>query len=209
MSNPIFTHLPESSALKPNISAGLERFAQDLLRFNRAANLISRRQPEVELQLLLRECVGVGLWLRRQGLGPGAWLDLGSGGGFPGLVFAALDPQQAIVLVERRQGRCDFLRREVVALGLESVEVVEGDARSLARDARWAQRARLVSLKAVAPPSEAVALAEPFVAPGGRILLFQRPGWAPAEGLGWQIEARWAGSGDLEQQGAFLLARSD
>ncbi len=43
-------------------------------------------------------------------------------------MLASLDPGQELVLIERRQGRCDFLRREVKLLGLESVQVEEGDA---------------------------------------------------------------------------------
>lgn len=200
--------LPDDSALSPNTRERLVRFAEDLLRFNRAANLISRRQPEAELRLLMRECVLVGLWLQGQTLEPGPWLDLGSGGGFPGLVFAALDPERRMVLLERRRGRCDFLRREAAALGLDGVEVLEGDARPLARQELWRGGSRLVSLKAVAPPREAVALADPFVSAGGRILLFQRPAWSPSPGLGWTIEATWAGSDDLDQQRAFLLVRA-
>ncbi|WP_353229373.1 16S rRNA (guanine(527)-N(7))-methyltransferase RsmG [Novosphingobium sp.] len=54
----------------------------------------------------------------------GAWLDLGSGAGFPGLVIAALQPQRAVTLVESRRLRTDWLVRATAAIGLDRVAVV-------------------------------------------------------------------------------------
>jgi 16S rRNA (guanine527-N7)-methyltransferase len=52
------------------------------------------------------------------------WLDLGSGGGFPGLVLGAFDPTLAITLVESRRRRIDWLQRASEELGLINVDVV-------------------------------------------------------------------------------------
>lgn len=198
----------QCSALEPKARERLSRYAADLLRFNRALNLVSRRDPDYQIGLLLQECVSVALWLRTRGLATGPWVDLGSGAGFPGLVLGIVEPEQELLLVERRRGRCDFLRREIEALELGSIGVEEADARRLgAREdsARFA----LVCLKAVAPPEEALELARPFLAATGRVLLFQRPGWGPERGSGerrWSVEARWRGEGPLEDQAAFLVA---
>jgi len=55
-------------------------------------------------------------------------VDLGSGGGLPGLVIAVRRPGVQIVLVERRQARADLLRRAVSALGAtDRIEVVSDD----------------------------------------------------------------------------------
>ncbi|RYD45239.1 MAG: 16S rRNA (guanine(527)-N(7))-methyltransferase RsmG [Sphingomonadales bacterium] len=56
--------------------------------------------------------------------GDGLWLDLGSGAGLPGLVVAILSAR-AVLLVESRKRRCDFLRSVAADLGLANVEVVE------------------------------------------------------------------------------------
>ena len=57
----------------------------------------------------------------------GHWADLGSGGGFPGLVIAILsqelDPQRRVTLVESDQRKATFLRQAVRELGLTQVTV--------------------------------------------------------------------------------------
>lgn len=65
-----------------------------------------------------------------EGAGAGAWLDIGSGPGLPGLVVALLT-DRPIVLVEPRAKRVDFLRRASDALGLTArVTLVQGKIES-------------------------------------------------------------------------------
>lgn len=54
-------------------------------------------------------------------------VDLGSGGGLPGLVIAWRHPRLAITLIERRGARADLLRRAVSSLDLTAVAVVQSD----------------------------------------------------------------------------------
>lgn len=58
----------------------------------------------------------------------GHWADLGSGGGFPGLVItilsAELDPQRRMTLVESDQRKATFLRQAVRELGLTQTTVL-------------------------------------------------------------------------------------
>ena len=63
----------------------------------------------------------------------GSLVDLGSGGGLPGLVIAVRRPDLTITLVERRATRADLLRRAVVSLDIDyRVSVFAGDVRDLA-----------------------------------------------------------------------------
>jgi 16S rRNA (guanine527-N7)-methyltransferase len=52
------------------------------------------------------------------------WLDLGTGAGFPGLVIAALRPECAVLMVESRARRIDWLERARLALGLDRAQVL-------------------------------------------------------------------------------------
>ena len=64
----------------------------------------------------------------------GTVVDLGSGGGVPGLVIARARPDLRLVLVDRRTTRADHLRRLVSRLGAaDRVEVVAADASALPR----------------------------------------------------------------------------
>src|SRR5439155_14258067 len=53
-------------------------------------------------------------------------LDIGSGGGLPGLVFAYLQPDAEIHLLEPRQKRWVFLREAAAGLGLKNVTAHRG-----------------------------------------------------------------------------------
>lgn len=55
-------------------------------------------------------------------------IDLGAGGGLPGLVLAETFPRLDVVLLDRRQKRADFLARAVRRLGLDRTEVWCRDA---------------------------------------------------------------------------------
>lgn len=66
-------------------------------------------------------------------LGDGILLaDVGSGGGFPGLVLARLRPTWDVALIERTQKKAAFLEETAEALGLDNVFVVPLDARETA-----------------------------------------------------------------------------
>lgn len=55
------------------------------------------------------------------------WLDVGTGGGLPGLPLAIARPDVEMTLLDRSGRRIDALRRWVRILGLDNVEVVRGD----------------------------------------------------------------------------------
>ena len=59
-----------------------------------------------------------------KGLPSGAWLDVGSGAGFPGMVFGILG--QEMCLLEPREKRSVFLKEVKRRLGLENVEIITG-----------------------------------------------------------------------------------
>jgi 16S rRNA (guanine527-N7)-methyltransferase len=108
--------------------ARLERFAALLAEENERQNLVSsaslamiwQRHFADSLQLLDHVPRGTEA-LSKADTGP--WLDLGSGAGIPGLVVACARPETAIVLVESRKRRVDWLNRAATALGLGACRV--------------------------------------------------------------------------------------
>lgn len=171
--------------LSLEVVAQLTRYAEDLVRFNPVENLVSRVDPEREIRRLIEESVRAGEEL---GLGSGdRVLDVGSGGGFPGLVWACLHPRTDFVLAERRRARCDFLEREVRRLRLERVTIFAGDVRSLD-----AGTFTFVSAKAVADADEYLAWVEPHLGGSARVVVFQRAGWPGPGREGWKIERSWS-----------------
>jgi 16S rRNA (guanine527-N7)-methyltransferase len=102
-------------------------------------------------------------------LGDGPVVDVGSGGGSPGIPLAAARPDLDFVLLEATGKKCAFLRRW--AAELPNTEVVcaraEEHAAGPGRDAYGTALAR-----ALAPPPVAVEWCLPLVRPGGRLVLF-------------------------------------
>ena len=103
-------------------------------------------------------------------------VDLGSGGGLPGLVLALDWPDVEWTLVDRRRTRADDLLRAVGRLGLaDRVHVVGADAADFARDPANRGRADLVTAKSLGAPAEVAELAAPLLRVGGQLLVAEPP----------------------------------
>jgi len=64
-----------------------------------------------------------GIWLSRRLPDEKATADLGSGGGFPGLVLASLEPDRAFDLFEAKSKKASFLSLAAAEIGLSRVRV--------------------------------------------------------------------------------------
>jgi 16S rRNA (guanine527-N7)-methyltransferase len=95
-------------------------------------------------------------------------VDLGSGGGLPGVVLATARPDLRVTLVEPMERRTTFLGEVVAALGLENVEVVRGRADALAGPA--GVRYDVVTARALAALPTLLGWALPLVASDGQVL---------------------------------------
>ena len=94
----------------------LENFAKLFLKWSKSINLIA---PSTIEQLWTRHILD-SLQLRNVIEISGRWIDLGSGGGFPGIVTAVLLAEEQtgwIDLVESNQKKCSFLRMALAETG--------------------------------------------------------------------------------------------
>ena len=101
-------------------------------------------------------------------------VDLGTGGGIPGLVLATLTLCRW-VLVDRGERRGSFLRWAVRRLGLrDRVEVVVADAVEVGRGPLRG-KANLVTARSFAPPGPTVECGAPLLLPGGFLVVSEPP----------------------------------
>jgi 16S rRNA (guanine527-N7)-methyltransferase len=122
-------------------------------------NLTAARRPAERVELLVASVLAAAPLPA-----PGRLIDVGSGNGSPGLVFALLRDDLAVTLLEPRTRRWAFLREAARAAGpARPVEVVRAR-----HDGFSGPPAQTVSLRALALPLAELA---PLVASGGRILV--------------------------------------
>ena len=98
----------------------------------------------------------------------GPIVDVGSGGGAPGIPLAAALPERQVTLLEANGRKCAFLRDAVQVF--PNVTVVQGRAEEQETD-----RFGVAVAKALAPPAVAAEWCLPLVAPGGAAVLYVGP----------------------------------
>lgn len=126
----------------------------------------------------------------------GRVLDLGTGGGLPGLVVAVYRPELELTLLEARRRACRFLREAVDRLALEGVVVVEGRAEEAARSPDLRETFDAVVARSFGPPAVTAECAVAFLRAGGRLVVSEPPG----EEQGDLTGSRWP-AGSLDQLG--------
>lgn len=113
----------------------------------------------------------------------GAWVDLGSGAGLPGLVLAARCPDAEVTLVDSRAKRTAFLEHVVMQAGATGVHVVRARVETLPSGAFDGVVAR-----AFAPPEDVLCHADRLLRDGGCVVLFLQGHADPPDAPGFAVE---------------------
>ena len=143
-----------------------------LLAWNDAVNLTRIREPAAMAIGHVVDSLTALPVLRARSVD--RFVDLGSGGGYPGLPLAIAAPAHA-VLADSIGKKVRFLDALVDALELRGrVETYAGRAETLARDGRHRERWPAVTTRAVASMPELTELAFPLLAPGGVVIAWKR-----------------------------------
>ena len=117
-----------------------------------------------------------------EGTEPATIIDLGSGGGVPGLVIAHDRPDLSVTLLDRRAKRTDFLERMVRRLGWSArVRVICDDAERVV--ARESGRYAAAVARGFGPPAVTLNTGAALVRRGGRVVISE-----PPDGDRWETE---------------------
>lgn len=104
------------------------------------------------------------------------FVDLGSGGGVPGLIVALDRPNLQGLLLDGSVRRAGFLRTAVQDLALsERVTVVADRAENVGRSPRWRGAADVVVARSFGPPAVVAECAAPLLVVGGRLVVSDPP----------------------------------
>lgn len=110
-----------------------------LNKWNRAYNLTAVRDPGEMVSRQLLDSLSLAPFVTTDHL-----LDVGSGGGLPGIPLAIVFPEKRFTLLDSNSKKTRFLTQCVLELGLANVEVVHGRA----EDCRPEQPFRQISCRA-------------------------------------------------------------
>ncbi|MFT4232892.1 MAG: 16S rRNA (guanine(527)-N(7))-methyltransferase RsmG [Leucobacter sp.] len=143
----------------------LREFARDLAERGEELGLIGPLEPP---RLWTRHILNSAVLapLVRSG---GRVVDIGTGGGMPGLVLAIVRPDAHFLLIEPMERRCNWLNEQIDRLGIENAEVRRGRAEEF----HGAFETDQVTARAVTALRKLVPIAAPLLHDGGEMLFLK------------------------------------
>lgn len=146
--------------LPPGAPEKLLAYLELLAKWNRTYNLTAIRDPLQAVSHHLLDSLAV---LRELPDRAGALVDVGSGGGLPGVPLAIATPARRVTLNDANEKKGAFLRQAIIELGLRNADVHVGRA----EDWRPAQRFAVVISRGFASLVDFLAACRHLVAPAG------------------------------------------
>jgi 16S rRNA (guanine527-N7)-methyltransferase len=173
-------------------SAFLERWLEEVIATPGATGI---RDLEEARRILLDDALRAAPIVDRY---PGSVIDVGSGGGTPGIPLATALPERVFILLEADRRKCDFLRRS--SADLPNIDVVWGRAEEQQTDVFGVALA-----KALAKPPVAAELCLPLVRLGGIAILWVGES-AETDRVG-RVAARLASTLQDDRDGLLVLRK--
>lgn len=165
--------LPDQS----NALDRLGRYFRELKKWNRKVNLVARTMDDRQiLEKHFLDSLTLLSFLDVENLGRERVMDVGTGGGFPGLVLKAVCPQLETVFIEPRMNRCYFLKQVFRVLELEGVQLlnkrleVTGELQELS-----GKKFTLITSRAFTDINQFIKLSASYLARDGRIVCMKGP----------------------------------
>jgi 16S rRNA (guanine527-N7)-methyltransferase len=148
---------------------GLREYVGELVKWGERIHLTGREDMEASISAQVSDSMAM-LDLAGEG---GLVADIGTGAGFPGVVWKIARPAWHIVLFERKERLAAFLGRTVALLGLKGIEVRGEDASFYTTERPF----DVVTSKAAGRLGEIIPIAERFLRPGGLYVTVKGERW--------------------------------
>lgn len=149
----------------------LLRFLDELLRWNQSINLTAITDRDEALVKHLVDSLTLLPLLR----GDEILLDMGSGGGLPGLPLKLVLPGLNLTSVDAVAKKISFQKHVIRSFALARAVARHGRLEELGRESALAGHFELVVARAFASLADCVRLARPFLQPGGRLIAMKGP----------------------------------
>lgn len=149
-----------------------------LLQVNRELNLTAITSWEDVVSKHLLDSLALlktPWWQEKQAHAWDPLLDVGSGAGFPGLLFALLYPEKSVFLIEANKKKAHFLQTIKEEEHLSQLTILPDRAETLGQQVPYREKFSLVTARAVARLPELLELTLPFCRCGGFFLAYKGP----------------------------------
>ncbi|MBM4444470.1 MAG: 16S rRNA (guanine(527)-N(7))-methyltransferase RsmG [Chloroflexi bacterium] len=153
-------------------------YYQELVAWNRRVNLTAiTAYEEVQTRHFLDSLTAIAV-IREAPWAAGDFslIDVGTGGGLPGIPLKIALKQARALLVDSVAKKTAFVQHAIVALGLEHTEVATGRAEALAHQPPHRQGFELALCRAVSRLATDAELTLPFLRTGGLAVIYKKGG---------------------------------
>ena len=149
----------------------LAAYGRALAAWNRRINLTAITEPSgVAIKHFVDSLAPVPL------IPPGAWLlDIGSGGGFPGIPIKIVVPSLTVTLIDASRKKVHFQRHVIRELGLDHIRAEHLRAEEMGRRPEFRNAFDVVVSRALTDTDTLVSMAVPMLKQDGTIIAFKGP----------------------------------
>lgn len=149
----------------------LEKYMELVLEKNEHMNLTSINEP---YEFLVKHFLDSAVLLKTAEYeNAGKILDLGTGGGFPGVPLAILSPEKNFTLIDSLNKRVRAVEEMTLQVRLSNVEVTHGRAEELAANAQFRDQYDMCVSRAVSNFATLAEYCLPFVKKGGFFVAYK------------------------------------
>jgi 16S rRNA (guanine527-N7)-methyltransferase len=189
--------------------ATFELLYQEMIRVNSQFNLTRITEPTEFWEKHLWDSLrGISPWLQTVADSPWECLDIGTGGGFPGLPIAIVRPDWRVTLLDSTRKKITFIEQMIDRLGLSNAGGIVDRVEQLGHNSSHREAYDLATIRAVASASVCAEYAMPMIKVGGKAILY-RGQWSEEEDQALKTVVEQLGSAvELVERFTTPLSRS-
>lgn len=151
----------------------LEKYMENILIQNENVNVtsIKERTPFIRKHYM----DSISIIKEEEFINADKIIDIGTGGGFPGVPLAILFPDKKFTLVDSVGKKINVIRNSMENTGISNIELITGRAEIISRMTQHREMYDLCVSRAVAPLVYLLEFALPLVKPGGSFIAYKGP----------------------------------
>ena len=158
-------------AVSDDVAEKLSVYMDGILEYNQHVNLTSITDPEEFITKHYLDSASISSLPEFQNAG--SIIDVGTGGGFPGVPLAVLFPEKKFTVEDSLQKRIRVIQDLLSRAGIENVEAVHARAEDLGKDPLHREQYDLCISRAVSRMSVLAEYCLPFVKEGGYFISYK------------------------------------